>query len=308
MAGAFHRSSENNSRSSKKGGKKPLPEPTHVGNFVIMLILQFCKKILFIDTSVKIGIYLIGVLAGSVICDLFVVPKTYFSDKHNIFNEWFVKVGWGWTLFLLISFVSFTSFVYCCGRISLVRRHLLRLVVATFWWYFCTNLFNFIESITGVCSINTYLDKRTCVHAGKSWLGFDISGHVFILIHSLLTISEELKCYKNWKKLEQLINEDDICQNRKVSQQDVTTTQYYLKTLSPYIKLTVFFLTLLSILWEMMLLASTVYRFHTLPQKVIASFVAVGCWFLSYQVMFTAKTFWAPGLPGQTPLSYTKVR
>ena len=39
------------------------------------------------------------------------VPKSYFSNKYNVFNQYFVKLGWGWTLWLLLAFVGLTRLV-----------------------------------------------------------------------------------------------------------------------------------------------------------------------------------------------------
>jgi hypothetical protein len=38
-----------------------------------------------------------------------------------------------------------------------------------------------------------YETKRGCLKAGHFWNGFDISGHVFILIYSSLVLIEEAR-------------------------------------------------------------------------------------------------------------------
>lgn len=294
-------------RNVPRTGKKPLPDPTHVGHFLLMLVIKICRTILFQDTSVKIGVYLIGVMLGSVICDLFMVPRSYFSDKRNIFNQYFVKLGWGWTLTLVGTYVTLTSFVYCCGKWSAVRSHLMRMLVATLQWYFCVNVFRHIESNLGMCTDSEYSTKDDCISKDKGWLGFDISGHVFLLIHCMLVISEEVKPFKAWRKLGELLEDKDLLSKRKVTSEDVSETRRLYKILTPYIKAVFIAITLISIIWEFMLLITVVYRFHTLPQKVTAAFVAVGCWFISYRIIYRSNVSWLPSQPGKTPLEYMKL-
>ncbi|XP_041375549.1 acyl-coenzyme A diphosphatase FITM2-like [Gigantopelta aegis] len=295
-------------RTTAKGsGKKPLPEPIHVGHFIMMVVIKLCRTVLLVDTSVKIGVYLTGVLVGSVICDLFAFPRSYFSNKGNILNQWFVKLGWGWTLSLLLAYIFLTSTVYCCGNWNYIRRHLLRLAVGTFWWYVCTSLFVRVETMVGVCTVTTIKDKFACVEAGKSWLGFDISGHCFLLIHSLLIINEELKTFRDWSKLGGFLQDEELKDKRKVTEKEISDAQISFKLLTPMIKVNIIAITMLALLWELMLLISVIYRFHTLPQKVTASFIAVGCWFISYRILFRSKVEWLPLQPGESPLSYMKL-
>ena len=292
---------------SKGGGKKPLPEPIHVGHFIMMVVIKLCRTVLLVDTSVKVGVYLTGVLVCSVICDLFAFPRSYFSNKGNVLNQFFVKLGWGWTLSLLLTYIFLTSSVYCCGNWSYIRRHLLRLAVGTFWWYVCTTIFVHVESIVGVCTLTSIKDKVGCMKAGKSWLDFSISGHCFLLMHCLLIINEEMKTFKDWSKLGELLQDEELKDKRKLTEKEILYAQIAFKTQTPVIKVNVIAITLLAILWELMLLITVIYRFHTLPEKVTASFIAVGCWFVSYRILFRLKVDWLPLRPGEAPISYMKL-
>jgi hypothetical protein len=41
--------------------------------------------------------------------------------------------------------------------------------------------------------------RRECFDLGGKWIpGFDISGHIFILLYSILLISEEASSFRNW--------------------------------------------------------------------------------------------------------------
>lgn len=297
------------STSSKNGAKKPLPEPTHVGHFVTILIMALCKKVLHIDTAVKIGVYLCGVLIGSVFSDIFALPKSYFSDKRNILNRIFVTFGFGFTLILLAAYIFLTSFVLTCGSLKLViRKHMFRLAIATIWWYALTKLFNYVDSVVGVCSIATHSKKYDCLKAGRAWLGFDISGHVFLLIHNLLTISEEVKSFKCWTQLDILLKEEDLPQKKNLSEHQVSQARISYKSLTPLIKVVVLLLTIWTVFCEFMLIISVVYRFHTLTQKVTAAFLAVLCWFITYRVVLETKADLLPVQPGESQLNYMKTK
>ena len=52
-------------------------------------------------------IYLVAIAAISYYVDTYgSIPKSYFSNKKNIPNQYFVKLGWGWTLSLVSIFVA----------------------------------------------------------------------------------------------------------------------------------------------------------------------------------------------------------
>ena len=192
------------------------------------------RTILFQDVAVKIGVYLIGVMIGSVICDLFMVPKSYFSNKGNVFNQYFVKLGWGWTLCLVSLFIYLTTNVYCSGKWTAMRRHGSRMLVATFQWYFCVNFFRHIENNVGVCTDNSHASKNDCIANEKGWLGFDISGHTFLLMHCMLVITEEMKPFREWKRLKELMEDDDLHSKRKVTSAETLLRKYNLYQIDFY--------------------------------------------------------------------------
>ncbi|CAL1540105.1 unnamed protein product [Lymnaea stagnalis] len=274
----------------------------------MMMVMKICRMILFVDTSVKIGVYLIGVMIGSIICDLFLVPKIYMAERRNPLNQYFIKFGWGWTFTFIGAYLGLTCLVYCCGDLRRMSQHFLRLVVGTFWWYACTSLFTHVETIMGICTASVHGDKNSCLEAGKSWLGFDISGHVFLEIHCLLIISEEVKTFKEWSKLGTILEDENLKDRRNLSEEEIGQARMNYKTLTPYIKGLIVCLTIILVLFEFMLLISTIYRFHTLSQKVTASFVAVICWFMSYQVFYrSGNPFpFMPVMPGTSPLQFMR--
>jgi hypothetical protein len=89
-------------------GTKPVPEPNSIPVIVFLMVVHLCRKILFIDPNIKVGFYIIFVFFGSILGDVLPIPKTYFSRKDNLFNVYFVKLSWGWTMVFVGSFVSKT--------------------------------------------------------------------------------------------------------------------------------------------------------------------------------------------------------
>lgn len=151
MAKKVHRSSTLNFRPPTdankfdKKGTKPLPHPTSIKNIILLMIVHLCRKVLFIDPNIKVGVYILLVFFGSILGDVLPIPNTYFSRKDNLFNVYFVKLSWGWTMSLVGVFVYMTSNIYCCGDQVQIRKHLLRLILATMNWFFWTKLFVHVE-------------------------------------------------------------------------------------------------------------------------------------------------------------------
>ncbi|XP_033101537.1 fat storage-inducing transmembrane protein 2-like [Anneissia japonica] len=216
------------------------------------------------------------VLIGSVLHDLDVMPKSYFSGSKNVFNQWGVKWGWGWTLSLLTPYMVLAGLLTCDKQWYLVLKDCLRLAVGTFFWFAWIQLFLAIEHVTGTCNASGFPTKKSCIRAGFQWDGFDISGHTFILIHSLLTILEELQLmrqiYSNDRKIEM------SCQH--ISWLD--TVQPMLKQL---LYIFTFLLVFLCYLWMWMLLCTAVY-FHTFSHKILAAPIAIGTWLFNYRFWY----------------------
>ncbi|KAF2101702.1 hypothetical protein NA57DRAFT_73140 [Rhizodiscina lignyota] len=131
---------------------------------------------------------------------------SYFAQKKNIFNVYFVKIGWFWTTIALLLFIFTHPFLGPRGRIATLTprriQSVLRWGLATLWWGAVTQWFfgpPIIDrgfSLTGgACERLEESDKvqakeagrilthAACRAAGGRWKGgHDISGHVFLLI------------------------------------------------------------------------------------------------------------------------------
>ena len=303
----FRHTQPNFSRKASFSGKQSVPQPTSIGKFAIILLMHICKKILLVDTWWKIGIYLCGITIGSLFTDLFPMPRSaYLAGKNNFVNVYFVKYGWGWTFTILGIFIYMTSFVYCCGNQKLVRQHLSRLAFGTLSWYFSTSLFEHIEHITGFCDsgLSEHSTKRLCHKEGSSWLGFDISGHAFLLIHCLLTISEEVKCINGWERIADVIQTEETTPTGRLTTEELQVLKSSYTKHLPYVRVIVAILVIFQLMWELMLLITTLF-FHNMPQKLMGGAFGVLSWFLLYQLWFKGESI-PPGPPGKGLFKFMK--
>jgi hypothetical protein len=271
----------------------------------------------------RLGAYICCLTVISLLTDLFPFPRTYFSDRRNALNVYFVKWGWGWTCTVLAFFIYLTSHTYCGGDRKAINRHLSRLAVATSWWFMCTRLFTHIQETVGHCVPNNIgssvgstssdatliLDRDECEKAGHRWLTFDVSSHAFLLIHCLLTITEEVHCIAGWERIDEIAAQEQQGHTDRYTADQLQCIRASYVTHTPFIRALMIVLTLLTILWEMMLVATAIY-FHNLPQKLTgAAFAALG-WFISYRVWYSpatvALTAWTPGPTGRGLIKYQK--
>ncbi|RDW93495.1 putative inositol phospholipid biosynthesis protein Scs3 [Aspergillus mulundensis] len=137
-------------------------------------------------------------------------PLNYFARKDNIFNIFFVKIGWIW--FTLAFGALLLSYTPSPDRARRQVQALSRYALATLAWYLVTQWFfgpaiidrSFVitggkcgdavaelraaeveKGVVGarVDDFGTYLTATACKAAGGQWSGgHDVSGHVFMLV------------------------------------------------------------------------------------------------------------------------------
>lgn len=158
-------------------------------------------------------------LAPSLATDLHLSesPVNYFARKNNIFNVYFVKIGWLWTTAAFVSLLIFQPLYSSSRRESSSQQEarfrrtlqaVLRYALATTVWYLATQWFfgpaiidrGFVAT-GGKCEraleevgkmaagqssptdLETLFTAATCKSAGGAWRGgHDISGHVLMLV------------------------------------------------------------------------------------------------------------------------------
>ena len=291
--------------STNKNRKKIELTSTNPLNFFFMCILVVFKRFVFSPIHIKVGIYVLALIICSVLKDFHVISNTnYLAQKNNVFNVYFVKFGWGWTLVACVPFILMTSLVYTGNNWNNVKNHLARAGVATLGWYVFTTAFERIDTMTGRCSNMNILLKIDCKKSKHDWInGFDISGHTFILMHSLFLMIEEVRVFHDWdlfyKKVQEKLssNDSDLSERTTIDNQYKRAEILY-KLFNPFIKINFIFMALLALLWEAMLLTTFLY-YHTIMQKLFAAFFAITLWFFTYKSWYPNKNaFMSPGLPG----------
>lgn len=297
-------------------GTKPTCEPTSIKEIFVLMVLYLCKKSLFFDTNLKVAIYLGCLFLISLVADVATIPRTYLSRSDNIFNKYFVKFAWGWNLLLIVPFVIFTAYIYCCGQVKrIAQHHLPRIAIATFFWYFWTSIFNYIEASYGKCQIKQYGSKGTCLKAGHIWNGFDTSGHSFILIYGSLMLIEETRSMINWDSIKEYIRLEDHNRTAKETEQSTNPLKnlsaeefkklkFNYEKYTPYIRVLFIVITLFQILWDVMLVCTMLY-YHVMVEKFLGGCIAILTWFFTYRVWYVYPTV-LPKLPGDGVFKYIK--
>lgn len=143
----------------------------------------------------------------------FLPPTNYFSGKRNIFNLYFVKIGWLWTTLAFI-FLQLTTRPPPANTQKHYLQAGLRYALVTFSWILTTQwcfgpaLIDRSFTITGghcephlantnglkeALDITFITSGLACKAAGGRWRGgHDISGHVFMLVLSSAFLLYEL--------------------------------------------------------------------------------------------------------------------
>ncbi|XP_062543783.1 acyl-coenzyme A diphosphatase FITM2 [Armigeres subalbatus] len=282
-------------------GTRPTATPTSIQEVLTMMVLHVCKKVIFFDTNLKVPLYLGSLFFVSLVGDFLPYPKTYLARSDNLFNVYFVKMGWAWTLLFSLPFLAMTSVTVCCGNHQrLVRNHLPRLGIATGFWFVWTKLFNLIESSYGRCSVRGFDSKSGCLKAGHLWNGFDISGHAFILIYSSLILMEEARSIIGWESIKEHLRNEEHNRTKQDSTQttnplknlkddDLKALKYFYTRFTPTIRLLFVGMTMLQLLWDIMLVGTMLY-YHRMVEKVLSGIIAILTWFITYRAWYPASS------------------
>ncbi|XP_072270628.1 acyl-coenzyme A diphosphatase FITM2 [Pyxicephalus adspersus] len=218
-------------------------------------------------------------LGGSLVREFWPLPDSYFNNKKNFLNIYFVKLSWGWTLSVLLPFIGLTNYIVT-RSVPAVFRRISALLVGTIIWYACTNVFMYIENATGGCYVSEkqlenqtdHGDKRACIKSGGFWVGFDISGHSFLLPYCVLMILEEAAILRD--------------------------ERFRKHGMKPLIHILVVFLGFLTFIWTLMFFCTSIY-FHTPLQKLFGTFFGILAWYVTYKWWYLRTL--SPGLPPTSP-------
>lgn len=298
-------------------GTRPTTQPSSIKEVILLMVLHVCKKSIFFDINLKVALYLGSLFIVSLIGDFIPYPRTYFARSDNLFNVYFVKMGWAWTLLLSTPFLLMTSFTLCCGdKQKIIKHHLLRIVIATFFWFVWTKLFNVIENAYGHCNNRKFDSKSACLKAGAFWNGFDISGHAFILIYSSLVLIEEARPIVGWEYIKEHIRNEE--HNRLIGEksssnplrnlddQEIGILKTSYEKYTPAIRTLFIGLTVLQILWDIMLVCTMLY-FHKMIEKVLSGIFAILTWYFCYRYWYPSPSV-LPNAAGQGSFIYQKTK
>ncbi|PAA55650.1 hypothetical protein BOX15_Mlig033107g4 [Macrostomum lignano] len=299
-------------QTSSASAKKSIPEPMSVQGFFGICLYQIMKKPLLVPPEVRACVYLCAVAALSVVFDLVPIPRIFLANKRSFWNLAFIKWGWAWTFVCLSFYILFTSVVLTGQSRTLMRKHLSRLLFGTAGWYVCTNAFHAVENATGRCvsqppksvHIQGVTDRGDCQrqHNGV-WLGFDISGHVFLLTWCNLVISEEVALLRDWTRLGGLLREETETGGRRLTAElaDRMWRLYQRHTFA--VRCSAICLSCLSLLWDLMLCITVAY-FHSMPSKLVAALCSVASWAVVYRLVLRQQNLSFVCPPGQSELKF----
>lgn len=298
-------------------GTRPAATPTTIREVLLMMIMYLCKKIIFFDINLKVALYLGSLFLISLIGDFAPYPKSYFSRSDNIFNVYFVKWGWAWTLAVSVPYMVLTSFILCGGnREKLLKEHVPRILIATFFWFVWTKTFNFIETMYGRCNVKNFDTKIACLKGGHFWNGFDISGHAFILIYSSLVLIEEAKPIIGWENIKEHIRNEEHNRGahedsslnplRNLEDDELKKVKMLYEKYTPAIRVLFITMTALQLLWDVMLVCTMLY-YHKMIEKVLSGIFAIITWFFTYRAWYPVNSL-LPNSVGQGKFMYQKLR
>lgn len=297
------------SQSSSNTGGRKLPPPTELNDIAREVTLQVCRKYLFVNIYWCAAYYFALTLCLSLLSPMFsfIEGGHYFSQRHNLINQYFVKLGWGWAFVLGGSFSLLSSYVTGGGRPAPILRSIGRLLVATGVWYFVTQWFVHFETTTGTCrGYQKAMNHRECEENQGHWLpGFDISGHCFLLIFCCMFLNEESRAFRDWERLRSIVSDPDGNKSALLQADPaaVRSTRQLHSQHTLAVKYLFVALALLHLIWDFSLVMTLLY-FHTPAQKLVGAGIALACWFGTYQLWYRMR--FSPGQPttGQSSMDY----
>lgn len=198
--------------------KKYLRE-TGFNQVINEMIIGLCQTYMELDIRKRLNYYVALIVIGSILCDLMpglvraLLP--FRTEKDNILNVYFVKLGWFWTLVFLLPFQALTRRSISNSTKWYNLSDLSRIVVITFIWYFSVATFSYIEVSTGKCNQLSIKSRRECLRRGWNWTGFDISGHTFLLLFANLILFEEGRIVNGFENFGYLLDNKNQATRRK---------------------------------------------------------------------------------------------
>ncbi|KAI8376185.1 inositol phospholipid synthesis and fat-storage-inducing TM-domain-containing protein [Radiomyces spectabilis] len=167
-------------------------------------------RILLPHQKLLLALYPVTVFLSFLYSVLAKPGPSYFSNKRNILNVGFVKIGWFWVTVVYFAYLLLVLSKRLQDKQRLMQG-CLRYAVATVYWYILTQWLlgpSFIDRVFvatgGKCSaiaeeadisvFENVFQQTACRKLGGQWGGgHDVSGHCVMLIHASLFLLEEVR-------------------------------------------------------------------------------------------------------------------
>lgn len=167
----------------------------------------------------------------------------------------------------------------------------IRLAVATLIWYYSVNFFVYYANLNGECRlkenatiIDSVNDRVECERLKGKWqLGFDISGHIFLMVFSNLIRIEELTFLS--RKFEEFTVFRYISWDSSRSMNYATPYRFRFSPFHLLALLTVTVNAVVTLVWDFMII-QTSFFYHTWEQKVAGFMWAMLAWAVTYGAAF----------------------
>lgn len=264
-------------------------------------MLDLIMKHYPIRPNTKIILLWLLILGLSILPNFVVLPRGHIMRKDNFLNVYFAKWSWAWTIGFLTPYMMLTSYTYSESLKRGIASVLLRVVICTGLWYFWTVIvFHTVQNKTAICydtERNPVLDiddRSSCKAKNFKWIGWDISGHIFILTFTSLMITSELQIQRKWNLIttqaaKYLTNNTKMLERVKSRQ----------KSTIKIVKILYFTNCVLEILWFLSMVLTCLY-YHTFMSKAFAAVFAILSWNVTYDGVFRYSKF--PFYPGYGPI------
>ncbi|XGW22471.1 hypothetical protein V3C99_005029 [Haemonchus contortus] len=133
---------------------------------VLTIVEMVARRFLFIDPKKKAVAFLAFVALLSLVSSFVTLDNSlYIVQKHSVFNQYGVKLGWMWTCFIVGPFIWFSSRAHHRDKDKSIID-LLRLAVATFCWY--ASIWHGLLGVISVFATHELCVKRKA-NAFREW-------------------------------------------------------------------------------------------------------------------------------------------
>lgn len=161
-------------------------------------------------------------------------------------------------------------------------------------FYLSQVIFQLIEKYTEACthkSIKLKLTKKECYNKDNHmYHSFDISGHSYLLTYCVLIMMEESKEILHFLCLGRYLHGAPKDSTEEVTwpkfeEKEAKSLKPRFTILSPLVVIGFVCVVVLCLLWDFMLIVTTVY-YHSFLEKVIGTILAVSMWYMLYRRLF----------------------